>query len=147
MLSRISKKTHPPKPQDEDPYLVALLIALAQQQAQTQRLGDRDRSSINDGDDSHRSCGGATKISSQMLLVTNPDDTTWLHIYTSNISPEFLDRFDRPSCPPPVGTDSQSSLGMIISHRRLAFEPYETLWQRLTAVVQEKLGNDGYVDD
>ncbi|KAM7182888.1 hypothetical protein V8F33_013940 [Rhypophila sp. PSN 637] len=136
ILSHSSNKLCPPNPQDEDPYLVALLVALAQKQAQGQRLGDRDRDSINDGDARHKFCGGATNISSQMLLVTNPDDTTWLHIYTSNISPEFLDKFDRPSCPPPAGTDTQSPLGMIISRRRLAFEPYGTLSQRLAAVVQ-----------
>ncbi|KAM7189573.1 hypothetical protein V8F33_009941 [Rhypophila sp. PSN 637] len=114
ILSHSSNKLCPPSPQDEEPYLVALLVALAQKQAQGQRLGNRDRDSINDGDARHKFCGGATNISSQMLLVTNPDDTTWLHIYTSNISPEYLDKLDRSSCPPPAGTDTQSPLGMII---------------------------------
>ncbi|KAK0736349.1 hypothetical protein B0T21DRAFT_366758 [Apiosordaria backusii] len=165
-LSRRSNNLGPPNPQDlhyiqkqlrlltpnnryEDPYLVALLIALAQKQAQGQRLGDRDRDNINDDDARHKLFGGATNVSSQMLLVTSPGDTTWLHIYTSNISPEFLDKLDRPSRPsrpPPADTDTQSRLGMVISHRRLAFEPYGTLSQRLTAVVQQTIGKDGYVN-
>ncbi|KAK0723394.1 hypothetical protein B0T26DRAFT_706330 [Lasiosphaeria miniovina] len=76
-----------------------------------------------------------------MLLVTSLDDTTWLHIYTSNISAEFLDKFDHTSRRLPA----QFRLEMVISHRRLAFEPYETLSQRLTAVVQQTIGKYGYV--
>jgi len=66
------------------------------------------------------------------LLATGPDDAEWLHVYTSKVPPEFLDRFDSPACPP-----AQSQLGMAICHWKLAFQPYETLSQRLVAVVEE----------
>jgi hypothetical protein len=133
-LSRRSNNLDPPNPQ-EDPYLVALLIALTQKQEQGQRLGDRDRDNINDNNTRHKLFGGATNVSSQMLLVTSPGDTTWLHVYTSNIPPEFLNKLDHPSRSPPADTDTQSRLGLVISHRRLAFEPYGTLSERLTAVL------------
>lgn len=117
----------------EDPYLVALLIALAQKQARGQQLGEQDH--VNDTDNKDKRIDGAARISSQMLLVTNPDDTTWLHIYTSNASTQFLDRLDHPSRPPPA--DMVSRIGMVVSHQRLAFEPYDTLSQRLGVVVAQ----------
>jgi len=128
---------------------VAVLIALAQKQVRgQQRLGDRDRWNLNDddgddGDVRHELFG--VGAASQMLLVTSPGDTTWLHIYTSNITPEFLDKLDRPSDPSPADADTQCRLGMVISHQRLAFEPYDTLSQRLTAVVavQQTIGKTG----
>jgi len=132
---------------------VAVLIALAQKQVRgQQRLGDRDRCNLNDddgddGDVRHElfGVGAATNVSSQMLLVTSPGDTAWLHIYTSNITPEFLDKLDRPSDPSPADADTQCRLGMAVSHQRLAFEPYDTLSQRLTAVVavQQTIGKTG----
>jgi hypothetical protein len=67
--------------------------------------------------------------------VTNPNDTTWLHIYTSNISPQFLGRLDHPSRRPDDSHDVD--VGMAISHRRLAFAPFDTLSARLVAVVQQ----------
>ncbi|KAK5657164.1 hypothetical protein OQA88_3221 [Cercophora sp. LCS_1] len=97
----------------EDPYIAALLIALAQKQR------------LNFGDDN----GGP-----QVLLATLLGDE-WLYIYTSLVSLEFLDGLDKPSRPPPAG--AQSRLGMAIHRRRLAFKPHETLPQRLAAAVRD----------
>jgi len=69
--------------------------------------------------------------------VTNPSNTTWLHIYTSNISPQFLSRLDHPSRRLDNSHDVDMPLGMAILHRRLAFAPYGTLSHRLAAIVQQ----------
>ncbi|KAK0655715.1 hypothetical protein B0T16DRAFT_384537 [Cercophora newfieldiana] len=79
----------------------------------------------------------------QMLLANGPCNAKWLHIYTSKVSPEFLDSLNRPSRSPPA--DAQPGLGVAIYRRRLAFKPYETLPQRLAAVIQDasSLGEHG----
>jgi hypothetical protein len=97
----------------EDPYIAALLIALAQKQ---RRYLDEDTSG------------------SQVLLATLRGDE-WLYIYTSMVSLEFLHRLDNPSRPPPAGSPSRR--GVAICRRRLAFQPYETLRQRLAVVVRD----------
>jgi len=98
----------------QDPYIAALLIALAQQQ----------RLCLGDGNNN----------ASQVLLATLVGDE-WLYIYTSMVSLEFLDGLDNPSRPPPAS--AQSRLGMAIYRRRLAFKPYETLPRRLALVVRD----------
>jgi hypothetical protein len=124
-----------PKDPREDPYLAALLIALAQEQ----RLrSDRECGESGDddgGNDRNLPRGAPSVAACPMLLVTRPSDTRWLHIYTSKVSPEFLDRFDRPSRPPPA--DAPCGLDMVIYRRRLAFKPYDTLPQRLAAVLSD----------
>jgi len=71
--------------------------------------------------------------------VTNPSDTTWLHIYTSNISPQFLRKLDDPSRRPDNSDIDSPDMppGMAVLHRQLAFEPYNTLSHRLAATVQQ----------
>ncbi|KAK0655453.1 hypothetical protein B0T16DRAFT_12554 [Cercophora newfieldiana] len=98
----------------EDPYIAALLIALAQKQR------------VHLGDDNS---------GSQVLLLATLLGDEWLYIYTSMVSLEFLDGLDNPSRLPPAG--AQSRLGMAIHRRRLAFQPYETLPRRLAVVVRD----------
>ena len=127
---RIQKQLRRLAPENprKDPYIAALLIALAQEQ----RLYDKS----GDDDDNENAYSAASAAPSQMLLVTRSGYTKWLYIYTSQVSPEFLDRLNWPSRSPPA--DAQSRLGMAIYYRKLAFEPYKTLPQRLAAVVQSE---------
>ena len=122
-----------PKDRREDPYLAALLIALAQEQRL--HYSERRKGGEDDGNDTKLPRDAPSVAPCPMLLVTRPSDTRWLPIYTSNVSPEFLDRFDRPSHPPPA--DAPCGLQMAIHRRRLTFKPYETLQQRLAAVVRD----------
>ncbi|KAK3372712.1 hypothetical protein B0H63DRAFT_514058 [Podospora didyma] len=117
----VHKKLRRITPHDprEDPYIAALLIALAQKQRRL-HLGDDDNS------------GG-----SQVLLLANLHGDEWLYIYTSMVSPEFLDGLDNPSRPPPPVGGAQSQPGMVIYRRQLALESYETLPWRLTVVVRD----------
>jgi hypothetical protein len=104
----------------EDPYLVALLIAMAQEQR------------MDPEEDSGSGSDAARLPPPKLLLVTRPADTTWLHIYASNSPTELLDRLDHPSQPLPPATVVPPTT---IYRRRLAFKPYDTLRQRLTDVV------------
>ncbi|KAL8318630.1 hypothetical protein RB597_005756 [Gaeumannomyces tritici] len=102
----------------EDPYIAALLVA----QAQAQRLeyGETGRSAL------------------QTVLLTHPKDQNLLHIYTSEISKEVLDRFDFPSCPPPACAPSR--LGITIVRRRITLKPLGTLQNRLAAALFTRCG-------
>ncbi|GAB1316424.1 hypothetical protein MFIFM68171_06634 [Madurella fahalii] len=130
-LSRFQKQLRRLTPHDprEDPYIAALLIALAQEQ----RLPDEGGGG-NHNDMNLFSCA-TNAARSQLLLVTRPGDTTWLHIYTTKVSPEFLERIDWPFPPPPA--DARSRPWMSICRRRLAFKRYKTLPRRLTAVLRD----------
>ena len=114
----------------EYPYLVALLIAMAQEQRIDREV---DCDSGKDGGGGGRGSSNTARCPPPMLLLaTRPADAAWLHIYTSNLSAEFLDRLDYPSYPlPPAAVVPPAT----IYRRRLAFEPYNTLPQRLAAVI------------
>ncbi|KAI9040150.1 UbiX family flavin prenyltransferase [Aspergillus affinis] len=96
----------------EDPYIMAMLIALAQEQRRRQQ----------DADSQHRARTTACQITQQddntaascpaiAPICRNPDQsfkvnvlaisgarTELLYVYTANISAEFLNGFDEPSC-------------------------------------------------
>lgn len=105
----------------EDPYIATILIALAQD-------GRRHVSNSLD----YLNAIKTGQLS--MLLATGPNDDEWLHIYTSKVSPECLDRFDYPYRTPVANARSQ--VGITIYRRKLAFKPYETFSQRLAVVMQ-----------
>ncbi|KAK3377676.1 hypothetical protein B0H63DRAFT_222140 [Podospora didyma] len=128
---RVQKQLRLLTPEDprEDPYIAALLIALAQEQ-RLYSEGDG-----NDNNEKNFTDATSAATPSQMLLVTRPGGIKWLYIYTSKVSLDFLDGLDRPSRPPPA--DAPSRLGMGIYRRRLAFKPYKTLTRRLAAVVRD----------
>ena len=120
----------------EDPYLFALLVAIAQ--AQHRRLYKNSNEDISVSNaitppPPSPSPPPPSPPPPTILLVTRPGDTIWLHIYTSNIPAKLLDRLDCPSRPPPTVMPP-----VTIYRRQLAFKPYETLPQRLAAVVDGK---------
>jgi len=116
----------------EDPYLLALLVAIVQAQHRQQRR----RYTKNSNENTPSPPPSPPPLSPPLptiLLVTRPGDTMWLHIYTSNMSAELSDRLDYPSRPPPTVMPP-----VTIYRRQLSFNPYETLPQRLAAVVNGK---------
>jgi hypothetical protein len=130
------KKLQRVRPRDpfEDPYIAAVLIALAQEEQRCRGKSNRN------GANKTATCAPSL----QVLLANNRKK--FLHIYTSKISPEFLNRFNRGGhCCSLIAEEAQSRLGMVIRRRMLAFEPYETFAERLKAVLQdaEFLEGDG----
>ncbi|KAK5987033.1 hypothetical protein PT974_11149 [Cladobotryum mycophilum] len=105
-----------PKEWTEDPYIAAVLIAVAQaqQRRSTSNSGPSD-SALLDGQLNYKS----------ILIVTRVTDQEAIHLYSAKISSNFLKRFDKPSFDPAVPT------GLMIEHWTLPFQPFETLQQRL----------------
>ncbi|KLU92845.1 hypothetical protein MAPG_11807 [Magnaporthiopsis poae ATCC 64411] len=109
----------------EDPYIAAVLVGLAQ----AQRLDPVDGDAAPENSDKTSPSRITSSPRVQTVLLSHPADKGRLHVFTSRISHELLDRFDFPSRPPPA--DAQSRQGMTISHRRLALKPIKTLQRRL----------------
>ncbi|EEP81834.1 predicted protein [Uncinocarpus reesii 1704] len=107
------KKLTPSNPL-QDPYILALLIALAQQQ----------RSAL------QQTCPKEQDIrptfSSQVLLI-DPSDKANIHLFTADISSSFLDKFKFPSIPP----STSPSLLVSVRHMMVPYKPSETFRSRI----------------
>ncbi|KAK1749611.1 hypothetical protein QBC47DRAFT_418833 [Echria macrotheca] len=114
----------------EDPYIAALLIALAQDQRHCEKGSD----DYDDDDDNDGNPSGAANAAPLQMLLANGYDADWLYIYTTKVSTELLDMLNRPSYPLPA--NAQPGPGMVIYRQRLAFTPYNTLSQRLSSFLQ-----------
>ncbi|KAK3694151.1 hypothetical protein B0T22DRAFT_506369 [Podospora appendiculata] len=123
-----------PKTRLEDPYIAAVLIAIAQEQ----RLHGKGENKKSKKQDEIYPTDATTEATSasilSMMLITRPKDAKWLYIYTSKVPSAFLERLDHPSRPP---AQASSGLEMAIYRRWLAFKPYETLSQRLVTVLRD----------
>ncbi|KAK5657959.1 hypothetical protein OQA88_2511 [Cercophora sp. LCS_1] len=108
---------NPPCPKDplRDPYMVAVLIALAQSQrfesSKWQQQWRQQQRKDENG------------IYWRVVLMVTDNGHEWLHIYGASISAEFLNRFDAPTySPPPTG--GINAAGMTIEYWRLRLRPY-----------------------
>lgn len=68
------------------------------------------------------------------LLVADWDDNDYISLYTADISPSFLDRFDYPASRPVL------SCTMTIKRAKIQYRPYETFPARVLAVVSGYAG-------
>jgi len=103
----------------QDPYMAAVLIALTQSQRSTSAEQCQGRSDDN---------GTYWRA---VLMVTSHKQRC-VYIYSTNISAEFLERFDRPDCSPPI-----TNAGLTIECRQLQLQEYETFPRRLEVSLRE----------
>ncbi|KEZ44957.1 hypothetical protein SAPIO_CDS2333 [Scedosporium apiospermum] len=106
-----------PKERHHDPYLVAVLIAMAQEQRSRQRLHKGKKSRKKAYDPNYRF--------TVHLLMAESNNYDNVNLYTAHPTVAFLERFDFPTQAPPVPTD------LDILHRRIPHEPHESFLQRL----------------
>ncbi|KAK4445313.1 hypothetical protein QBC34DRAFT_441729 [Podospora aff. communis PSN243] len=103
---------------DEDPYIAAVLIALAQKQRHYLLRGEK---------------------ASQMVLASKSCigrcDNPRMHIYACAMSTAFIDALQDPNRPLPA--ESPTPVGITIHHQRLPLKPYSTLAKRLQHAVRE----------
>ncbi|PNY26776.1 Uncharacterized protein TCAP_03289 [Tolypocladium capitatum] len=103
---RLSEIT--PSEWSEDPYLVCILLSIAQRQER----GSRSRQ--------------PTTYSSR-LLVTNESDSQFIYLFEAEISSELLRILDKPNI------SAKQTVWPIIKRKRIPFEPYENFQKRITA--------------
>ncbi|KAH7205370.1 uncharacterized protein BKA55DRAFT_547204 [Fusarium redolens] len=102
----------------EDPYLVCILLSLAQLQRRRRQLP-------------------RPKTFNARLLVTNKSDTTHAHIFQADIPYDVLETLDHPTL------DMENIKWPTIRHIQVPFEPYSSFAERI--VVQ--LVDDEYKSD
>ncbi|KAJ4221595.1 hypothetical protein NW759_006841 [Fusarium solani] len=100
-----------------DPYILAVLVGLAQSQAQSRSL-EKDLDGKGRPD--------AFKVCAVLVDETNTDT---MGFYTATISTEFLSKFEYPDGLKPTKVTLSSSLR--IKHKKMAFQPYSNLRERL----------------
>jgi len=127
-------KATPPDPL-RDPFMVAMLIALAQ----SQRLSDADPKFETQQQQRRVDEHGAYW---RAVLMVTGTGYPWLYIYGAHISVDFLDGLDNPNSPSPSpkkgeGSCSSACTGLKIDCRRLRAKPYDTLPQRMKAALLE----------
>lgn len=105
-------------PQDalHEPYIVAMLIAMAQQQ----RRAMRQTSEHDDGE----------KWMQPKVLFTS-NDRDFLHLYTTLVSPALLGMFKDPAAPPPVPVN----FGVRIT--AIPYLPLDSLENRVMTLLPE----------
>ncbi|PNY27615.1 Uncharacterized protein TCAP_02464 [Tolypocladium capitatum] len=106
-----------------DPYIAALLIALAQQRRKMLDRGVRPRDKA-----------GVTEWPFK-VLCTN-EDKEIMQLYSANIPSSLLDKFDYPSVPPPEPTSISIQITCIY------YKPLETLRDRLLALILPATDHD-----
>ncbi|GKU08413.1 hypothetical protein FLAG1_11214 [Fusarium langsethiae] len=90
----------------EDPYLVCVMISLAQIQWKTRK--------------------GTGEAYFVRLLVTRTSDTTHAHVFRANIPPKLLRALDNPT------EDMDNLVWPAIQHTEVPFEPYLSFSERVT---------------
>ncbi|KAH8812751.1 hypothetical protein F5884DRAFT_856046 [Xylogone sp. PMI_703] len=96
-----------PPNEAEDPYIVAILIALAQEQRRQQSHSTEDEKAdmttltreSNSQVPSHTiiTPENASSVFKVHVLAIPKSDARYLYVYAAHITPEFLDQFDNPS--------------------------------------------------
>ncbi|RDA84256.1 hypothetical protein CP532_1985 [Ophiocordyceps camponoti-leonardi (nom. inval.)] len=114
-LGRLKVKTVTPIEPLHDPYLVALLIALAQDQWRA--LGRLNL----------QQAAGLAGVTPKVMFST--EDRNDMYIYSANVPSSLIDMFDKPALKPPM----PGRLSVQISS--VPYEPIETLRGRLLAVL------------
>lgn len=132
-VNRATKLLRRASPEDplRDPYMAAILVALAQSQRRGSSVHPQQRKDENG-------------MYWRAVLMVTGTDHEWLYIYRTDVSAEFLDGLDYPDGDlprgeiPAGGALPSSSLSRLnITRRRLLVKPYETLPQRMNAALRE----------
>ncbi|POR34386.1 Uncharacterized protein TPAR_05408 [Tolypocladium paradoxum] len=134
-LFKIRLKSITPTEPLHDPYIAALLIAVAQRQ----HLVALEQQ----GYESERNC--ILTFSPQVLVSSK--DKECMHLYTADISSSFLEMLIRPDVPPPAPTSISIQITVV------PYKPYNTLRDRLFALLlppqsqdvdrKRKIGDEG----
>ncbi|RFU27631.1 hypothetical protein B7463_g8717, partial [Scytalidium lignicola] len=108
------KNITPPNPL-LDPYIVALLIAIAYEQRYALQLSGEDNSS--------------TFVS--QVLLSDSDDKKCMHLFVADISSSFLAKLDFPTCPPLDPVPPSVS----IRHTMVPYRPRTTFRKRILSLL------------
>ncbi|KAJ5651949.1 hypothetical protein N7507_009375 [Penicillium longicatenatum] len=101
-----------PQEWTEDPYLLCVLISIAQFQERTQK-------------------GSQLTSQTSHLLVTNGQDKEFIHLYEGQFTTEFLRMLDEPT------TARNPTNAPTINRRKIPYKPFETFVDRIQPKAQD----------
>ena len=114
-----------------DPYILALLISIAQGQRIVlgQKEGQSDRLSFRVRFHLTAKSQASSNVTQSHVIFTDWKDKDQVHLFTADFPSVFLDRLDDPQHVPP------SPISVSIRHTTVPFEPYKTLYTRLIELI------------
>ncbi|KAL3602322.1 hypothetical protein FPOAC2_06626 [Fusarium poae] len=126
MLRKMRLKLLEPEDQWRDPYILAVLIGLAQSQAE-------DKSS-------HQTRFRQNHVFKTCAVYVDEENSEFMYFYNGQMSLAFLSKFEYPqTLHKPAGAISSE---LSIRMKKLTFKPYSTLKSRLLAEIQECYKDD-----
>jgi len=150
-LQRLRSKTLVPADADHDPYIVAILLAMAQahfyhessSRSSSQSSSQGGRKSVRIAPPSFRDV--------QVQVITHDegnDSSPNFIVYTATITAAFLNRFMFPhKAPAAGGAGEDDGAGMDISHTPVSFWPILGLKERLAKALGREIAGDAIYDD
>ncbi|KAK4032436.1 hypothetical protein C8A01DRAFT_41118 [Parachaetomium inaequale] len=154
-LQRLRSKMLVPADADHDPYIVAILIAMAQahfyressSRSSSQASSQGGRKSVRIPPPSFRDV--------KVQVITHDDSngsSPNFVVYTATVTAAFLDRFMSPHKTPKLGQTDEAAgagagAGMDISYTPVSFWPILGLKERLSKALGHELAGDSIYDD
>jgi hypothetical protein len=149
-LQRLRSKMLVPADADHDPYIVAILLAMAQAHFYHQTSSRPSSQSNSQG---ARKCVRIAPPSFRDIKVQvithdegNDSDPNFV-VYTAVVTASFLDRFMSPHKAPKSQTNEDLSAGMDISYTPVNFWPILGLKERLSKALGHEIAGDSIYDD
>ncbi len=147
-LQRLRSKLLMPKDAEHDPYIVAILIAMAQahfyhessSRSSSQSSSQGSRKSVRIAPPSFRDI--------KVQVITHDegnDNNPNFVVYTATVTAAFLDRFLSPHKAPKLQPGEHS--GMDISYTPVSFWPILGLKERLSKALGREIAGDAVLDD
>jgi hypothetical protein len=152
-LQRLRSKMLVPADADRDPYIVAILIAMAQAHFYRESTSRSSSQSSSQGGGRKSIRIAPPSFRDVKVQVITHDDTNGSSpnfvVYTATVTAAFLDRFMFPhKIPTKQGqTDADTNTGMDISYTPVSFWPVLGLKERLSKALGHELAGDSIYDD
>ncbi|TRX98439.1 hypothetical protein FHL15_000513 [Xylaria flabelliformis] len=124
-------------------YMASLFIAMAQDRHWEVKLQELARqSTVNTQEASHASSHGIhhplqIQPRYQILLTDNHEDSSYIHLYTAQVSDFLLEHFRNPAHFPHVAPSDHEPYLLKIHHTKIPFAPYKTFRRRLRMTIME----------
>ncbi|KAK4246000.1 hypothetical protein C7999DRAFT_42537 [Corynascus novoguineensis] len=149
-LQRLRSKMLIPENADCDPYIVAILLAMAQAHFYHESsLRPSSQSSSQGGRKSVRIAPPSFR-DVQVQVITHDegnDNSPNFVVYTATVTATFLDRFMFPHKAPKGSTGEEAGAGMDISYTPVSFWPILGLKERLAKALGREIAGDAIYDD
>ncbi|KAH6845826.1 hypothetical protein B0I37DRAFT_381214 [Chaetomium sp. MPI-CAGE-AT-0009] len=149
-LQRLRSKMLVPANADHDPYIIAIVLAMAQahfyhessSRSSSQSSSQGSRKSVRIAPPSFRD------VKVQVITHDEGNDSNPnFVVYTATITRTFLDRFMFPAKTPKGQAEKELCLGLDISYKPVSFWPILGLKERLSKALGREIAGDSIYDD